>query len=120
MAREALTKTTLSKAVTGNDLSAATFKTLTLGANNGVYWTYAATDLIVLKNDTGGAAVYTLDLTTPAAYTALGISVTDPTITLADGKTVILRVIELFRDANRRINIDCDVAAKLLVYDVAP
>jgi hypothetical protein len=120
MARVALTKTTLSKAVTGNNLTDATFTTITLGANNGVYWTYASTDLIILKNDSGGAAVYTFDLTTPAAYTALGITVTDPTITVDNGDTVILRVNELFRDANRRINVDCDVAGKILVYDVAP
>ena len=117
MARSALTKTTSSRNLTGINLGTTTFTTLATGAGNGKYWTHSGNDLILLKNDTGGPATFTLVFTTPAEYTRYSLSVASPTLIVADGKVYALRLGDLMTDASGQINIDCDVAGKIAVLD---
>ena len=57
MSRTPITATTI--ADTGTNLTDATYATLSTGAGNGVKFAYSKNNTIVLKNDTGGAAVFT-------------------------------------------------------------
>jgi len=118
MARSELTKTSCARGMTGSVLTDATFTTLSTGSGNGVYFSYLGTDLIVLKNDTGGDATFTFVISTPSSYSTYGITITSPTVVVANGKTTLIRVSDLFKDADGEINIDCDVAGKVLVYNL--
>lgn len=117
MARSALTKTASARNLTGLNLGTMTFTTLATGAGNGRYWSHADTDLILLKNDTGGPATFTLVFTQGSEYTRFGFSLSSPTLVIADGKVYALRLGDLFRDATGLINIDCDVAGKAAVLE---
>lgn len=119
MARSALTKTTLARNVTGVNLTDLSYTALTLGANNGKTWAHLESDLIVLSNETAGDAVYTFVLTTPSAYSQFGGSLASGTITLAAGVKQIVRVNDVVKDATGLINVDCDVAGKIAVLDMA-
>jgi hypothetical protein len=113
-----LTKTSLTRNLAGFDLGDATYETMVAGAGAGVIWPYASTDLVVLKNDSGETATYTIQLSTPASYVALGLAPDNPTIELADGELYLVRVSELWRDNTRKCAIDCDQAGKILVLDM--
>lgn len=120
MARNALTKTTLPTISSGGlNYTDMTFTTMTLGADNGVYFDFDAADLIVLNNTTGGAAEYTLILNPPASITNIGGSVTDPTVTVAAGKAHFIRPTDILRQTtDGDVYIDCDVAGEIAVINL--
>jgi len=118
MARTPLTKTSLARNVTGVNLTDLSYTALTPGSNNGATWAHLESDLIVLSNETAGDAVYTFVLTTPAAYSQFGGSLTSGTITIAAGVKQIVRVNDVLKDANGLVNVDCDVAGKIAVLDM--
>lgn len=113
MAREALARTAVP--VAGLNLTDATYETLTLGANNGVEIPYRAGDLLVLKNATGGAAVYTIKTAQPTAYSTHSITVPDKTITVATGKTWVVKLDTIWKQSDNDIYVDCDVAGDILM-----
>lgn len=100
------------------DQSAST--TLVAGAGNGVKFLYNTNYLILLINESGDTAVYTLKAVTPAQVTAAGGTVNDKTISVADGKTYLRKPDTFFKDSNGYITIECDQAADVLVVDNTP
>lgn len=119
MARATITPTAVPFVVAaGLNLTDATFDTLSTGSGNGVQFPYDPTDLVVLKNTTGGNAVFTLVLAAQAAITAVGGTVGNPTVTVATGKTRVMRLPGLFRQSDGNVYIDCDVAAQILVLNL--
>jgi len=92
MARTAISATTIT-AITSNGYNltdSADFTTLTTGSGNGVKFTYDSKDEVILKNDTAGAAVFTLVVGIGGSITDVGGSITDPTVTVAAGKNTCL------------------------------
>lgn len=112
MARTPITRTAVPD--TGLNLTDASFSTLSTGATNGVEIPYREADLIVLKNDTGGAAVFTLKVKQPAQYSGQSITVPDKTVSVATGKTHVYPTATIFKQTDGDIYIDCDVAGKVL------
>lgn len=114
MARTAITAVAITD--TGYNLTDSTsFATLGTGSDNGVSFAYDSNTLIFLKNDTGSSATYTVKVPTPGTYSGLGLTVPDMTVTVANGKTVILEPNSIFRQTDGSIYIDCSVAGKVLV-----
>lgn len=112
MARVPITRTAVPD--TGLNLTDATFATLATGANNGVEVPFREADLIVLKNDTGGAAVFTIKVPQPAQFAGQGVTIPDKTVNVATGKTLLYPSAQVFRQPAGAIYIDCDVAGKVL------
>ncbi len=101
---------------TGYNLTdSAAFAVLTPGATNGKIIDYDAAARIILKNTTGGAAVYTIKMVTPSQFSALGLTLSDMTVTVAAGKTWELKPHAAMQQADGKLYIDCDVAGSLLV-----
>lgn len=114
MARSALAAVTI--AATGYNLTdSSDFAVLTPGATNGKIVDYDPSTRIILKNTTGGAAVYTIKMVTPSQYAALGLSISDMTVTVAAGKTWELKPHSAMQQTDGKLYIDCDVAGSLLV-----
>lgn len=114
MARAQLNAVTLPDA--GYNLTdSAAFAVLSTGAGNGKEITYDASTRIILKNTTGGAAVFTIKLPTPAELSGLGATVPDMTVTVAAAKEWVLKPAAAMRQADGDIYIDCDVAGSILV-----
>ncbi len=116
MARTTIARTTVT--ATGFNLTDATFTTMATGAGNGIEVPYHAGDLIVLRNDTGGAAVYTIKTAQPASYSGWGLTVTDLTVTVAAGKIWVIEPTAIWKQSDSDLYIDCDVAGKVLVLAV--
>lgn len=112
MARATITRTAVPD--TGLNLTDASYATLATGAGNGVEVPYREADLLVLKNATGGAAVFTLKVKQPAQYSGQSITVPDKTVTVATGKTWVYPTATIFRQTDGDIYIDCDVAGNVL------
>lgn len=113
MARTGITAVTLT--ATGYNLTdSAGFATLSTGAGNGVSFAFNRNDTIVLKNDSGGSADFTIKIPTPGTYSAR-TTVNDDTVTVADGKTWLYKCTEIFKQSDGDVYIDCDVAGKVLV-----
>lgn len=102
----------------GLNITDATYSTLGAGANNGVTFDYDPSALVVLKNGTGGSAVYTFKVPTPSAYAAKSLTVPDVTVTLATGKSLIYPLSAIFKQSDEKVYVDCDVAGQLLVLDI--
>lgn len=98
-----------------NLTDSAGFTTLVAGSGNGVTFDFADDDLVVLKNDTGGSATFTLKAVLQSAYTAYGVTVTNPTKVVATGKTFLLRLSNVFKGTGNKVTIECSVAGKVLV-----
>ena len=114
MATTPITATAL--AATGYNLAdSADFATLTTGAGNGVEFKLDVTDIVVLKNDTGGAAVFTLKVPSPTDFSSKGVTIPDVTVTVAAGKTWVYKLSSIFKQADGDVIIECDVAGKVLV-----
>lgn len=114
MTRSALAATTI--AATGYNLSdSADFVVLSTGAANGKEITYDPAYRIVLKNPTGGNAIYTIKIPTPAQYTAIGITLSDMTVTVGTTDIWELKPHAAMCQSDGKIYIDCDVAGALLV-----
>lgn len=91
------------------------FATLATGAGNGVEFAYNQNTLIALKNDSGGAAVFTIKVPTPAAYAPFSLTLDDLDVPVANGKTWVIWPAAIFRQTDGRVYVDCDVAGKLMV-----
>lgn len=114
MARTAITPTDLTK--TGYNLTDSTgFTTLSAGAGNGITVMFDPKDILVLKNDTGGPAVFTLKVPGETKYSDKSTVVPDVTVTVANGKTWVYQLTNIFKQADGLVYIDCDVAGKVLV-----
>lgn len=114
MARTAIQLTDLTK--TGYNLTDSTdFATLGTGVGNGITVAFDPRDVLVLKNDTGGPAVFTLKVPGEDKYSDKGITVPDETVTVADGDTWIYQLTSIFKQSDGKVYIDCDVAGKVLV-----
>lgn len=101
----------------GINLTDASFQTLVAGGSNGVRFVYAR-NLIVLKNDTGGAAVFTINLAPYATLTALGLPTPNLTVNVANNKTYVLPVDSSFNN-DGYVTITCDVAGKTLILGLS-
>lgn len=110
-------KTSLPRDLVGVNLTDATYQVLIAGAGNGAQFTFLGTDIVILKNDSGGAATYTFKVIPSVAQAAAGATVTSPTVVVANNKSVALRLDDIFKNANGIITIECDVAGKLLVLN---
>lgn len=116
MARTQITPVSLDD--TGYNLTdSSDFDALSTGAGNGAEVAYDSATWIVLKNTTGGPADFTVKIPTPAQYTAIGITLSDMTVTVADGKTWILKPHAAMKQSDGDIYIDCDVAGSILVVN---
>lgn len=114
MTRAAITAVKITD--TGYNLTdSAGFTALSTGAGNGVSFALDGRDLIVLKNTTGGAAVFTIKVPTPAELTAKGVTVPDVTVTVAAAKSWVYKLSGIFGQADGDVYIDCDVAGSILV-----
>lgn len=113
MARSTITPTTLTK--TGWNLTDATYTTMSTGANNGVQFNLDVKDIAVLRNDTGGAAVYTFKVPGETKYSDKGATVPDVTVTVAAGKIWLFELSSIFLQSTGQAYIDCDVAGKILI-----
>lgn len=116
MARTNITAQALANS--GLNLTDATYSTLGTGANNGVTFDYDASEVVVLKNPTGGAAVFTFKVPTPANYSAKGITVPDVTVTVAASKTWVYPLSPIFKQSDDKVYLDCDVAGQVLIVDL--
>jgi hypothetical protein len=92
-----------------------TLNTLTVGTDNGYYFTFADAEGFFMENSTGGNATFTIPLTEPDDYAERGITFTDKTFVVATAKHVFYPVDSRFKDADGKVNIDCDVAGKISI-----
>lgn len=115
MARTTITATAIP--ANGLNITDASYATLGAGAGNGVSFVYDGNNRIILKNDTGGAATFTIKVPTPTQYSDIGSTASDSTIAVANGKSVELKAVSLSvaRQSDGNIYIDCNVAGKVLV-----
>jgi hypothetical protein len=114
MARTAITPTDLTK--TGYNLTdSAGFTALSAGAGNGITVIFDPQDILILKNDTGGIAVFTLKVPGETKYSDKSATVPDVTVTVASGKTWVYQLTNIFKQTDGKVHIDCDVAGKVLV-----
>lgn len=120
MTRTLITPITItSPASNGYNLTDSTdFETMATGVGSGVSFTYDSKDLVVVKAPTGSAAAFTLVLPTLTRVTAVGGSVTNPTVAVAAGKTHVLQLSSVVKQTNGKVYIDCDVAAEIMVLNV--
>lgn len=100
---------------TGFNLTDATFTTMSTGAGNGVSFTQDQSQRIILRNDTGGAATYTVKVPTPSSYAPFSLALPDLDISVATGKMYVLEPHSQFRQSDGNVYIDCSVAGKILV-----
>jgi hypothetical protein len=119
MATTTISRVSLPHTIAGYNLTdSSDFTTMTAGAGNGVVFDYSADSIIVLKNDTGGAAVFTAKVVSTTAQTAYSVTITDPTRSVANGKTYIWRLDNtMFKNSDSQITVECDVAGKILVLN---
>jgi len=115
MARTPITATAVPD--TGLNITDASFATLGAGASNGVTFPYDSNNRVILKNDTGGAATFTIKVPTPTIYSNVGVTVPDMTVSVANGKMYEFKAVSLNvgRQSDGSIYIDCNVAGKVLV-----
>lgn len=113
MARSTITPAALTK--TGYNVTDASFTTMGTGANNGVQFALDPDDIVILRNDTAGAAVYTVKVPGETKYSEKGATVPDVPVTVAAGKIWLYPLSKIFQQSDGRAYIDCDVAGKILV-----
>ena len=117
MARTTIARTTLP--VGGLNLTDATFSTLATGAGNGIEVPFRPGDVLILKNDTGGASVFTVKVRQPQSYSDLSLTVPDKTFSVADAKTHVIPLATVFKQTDGDLYVDCDVAGKVLQLAVS-
>ena len=115
MARTPITATAVPD--TGLNITDVSFATLGAGASNGVTFPYDGNNRILLKNDTGGAATFTVKIPTPTNLAGIGVTVPDMTVSVANGKVYEFKSasLQVARQSDGNIYIDCNVAGKVLV-----
>jgi hypothetical protein len=97
----------------GLNITDMTVTTMATGATNGVMVPYTPGTKLLLRNQTAGAAVYTIKVPTPTVFSAHSITVPDKTVTVAAGKDVIHKLEAVFRQSDDKVYVDCDVAARI-------
>lgn len=113
MTRATITATTLSAG--GYNLTdSSDFDTLGTGDGNGVSFTYSNNDTVVLKNDSGSPATFTIKVPTPADYSSR-VTIPDEAVSVADGKEHLYKITPIFKQSDGNIYIDCDVAGEVLI-----
>ena len=113
MARAAHTPVGITK--TGYNLTdSSDFSTLVAGAGNGVEFTFNTRGIIILKNDSGGAAVFTIKAPGEAKFSDKGITVPDATVSVANNKSYVYQPTTVFKQSDSKVYIECDVAGKVL------
>jgi hypothetical protein len=112
MARTSISVTSIDDA--GTNLTDATFTTLSTGDGNGVQFNFNPDAILVLKNDTGGPAAFTIKVPTPSGYR---VTIPDETVSVADGKTYLYRLNATFKQSDGKVYVDCDVAGKVLLVE---
>lgn len=117
MARAACARTAITAA--SLNITDLAYTTMTLGANNGVEIPYQPGDLLVLYNHTAGPAVYTIKTVQPTVYSAESLTVPDKTFTVAATKMHVLLLTTIWRNADGKLYVDCDIAAKIAMLAVA-
>jgi len=113
MARVALSSGVRTVPATGLNLTDMTTQTMVAGADNGVEVPYQQGTYLLLRNDTAGAAAYTIKVPTPAGMSARGITVPDVTVNVAVAKDMLYPVDALFRQSGDLVYVDCEQAAKI-------
>ena len=89
--------------------------TLAAGSNNGRYFSFNDAEMLLIYNDTGGAATFTIPLTEGDDLDALNITFNDKTISCDNNDHQFCVVSSKYKDADNYINVDCDVAGKIAV-----
>lgn len=115
MARTAITATAVPD--TGLNITDATYATLGTGAGNGITFTYDGNYRVILKNDTGGAATFTIKVPSPTSYSNVSVTIPDISISIANGKSHEFKATSwnIARQTDGNIYIDCNVAGKVVV-----
>ena len=114
MARTALAAVSIP--ATGYNLTdSSDFVAMTAGANNGKQIPFDGASRVILKNTTGGPSVYTIKIPTPGQYSAIGITLSDVTVTVAAGKSWEVKLHPAMKQADEKVYVDCDVAGSILV-----
>lgn len=114
MAAVAITETAIP--VGGYNLTdSADFTALVAGSGNGVSFTYNSKDVILLKNATAGAAVFTVKTRSFSQLDALSITPADYTVNVAVGKTHVFEIAPGLRESDGSVIIECDVAGEVLI-----
>ena len=88
---------------------------LTPGTDNGRFFSFNDAEALLIYNDTGGAASFTLPLTEGSDLSALNITYNDKAISLDNNDHKLCVVSSKYKDGDGYINIDCDVAGKFAV-----
>jgi len=89
--------------------------TLVAGSSNGRYFSFNDAEMLLIYNDTGGAATFTIPLTEGDDLDALNITFNDKTISCDNNDHQFCVVSSKYKDADNYINVDCDVAGKIAV-----
>jgi hypothetical protein len=113
MTRVLITATAV-PAATYNLTDSTDFETLVTGAGNGVEFTHNPAHLLILKNASGLSADFTIKVPTPSTYTDI-TTVNDDVITVADGKTYLVKLASVYKQTNGLVYVDCDQACDVLL-----
>jgi len=89
--------------------------TLVAGSSNGRYFSFNDAEMLLIYNDTGGAATFTIPLTEGDDLDALNITFNDKTISCDNNDHQFCVVSSKYKDADNYINVDCNVAGKIAV-----
>ncbi len=100
----------------GYEITTSTdFVTMSTGSGNGVKFDFSHKTILVMKNDTGSAATFTLVMPSLSEYEDLGGTVNDSTIAVANGKTYLSHLSDIFKQTDGKAYVDCNVAGKIFV-----
>ena len=88
---------------------------LTPGTDNGRFFSFNDGEALLIYNDTGGAATFTIPLTEGDDLDALNITFNDKTISCDNNDHQFCVVSSKYKDADNYINVDCNVAGKIAV-----
>jgi len=114
----ATTITTTSLSVAGTNLTDATYDTVPSGAGNGINFVYDRTNILVLKNGTGGSLTFTLKLKTFNELTPYSVTPTDPTIVVAAGKIYLIKLDDVLQKSDGYAYVECSGTGSALLLSV--
>lgn len=102
---------------TGFNVTDATYQATGIGSGNGVAFPYGPGDVVYLKNDTGGSATFSFLIGSAGSeFTDKGITIPAATEVVADGKTHVYKLSDIFKNnADGKVTIECTVAGKVMV-----
>ena len=96
-----------------NLTDSAAFSTLVLGSGNGVK-ALISTGTLVLKNDSGSSATFTILVAPTAQLTALGLTTPNLEVVVANNKQYVLPISAAMLIGGY-VTIECSVAGKVLI-----